>query len=152
MLEYQSWLHLMYNYAQKILHGALSLTWTVTWMQMFGQTSILREFNSLPISVSQSNREHLPCKICKRVPVRTPVLCHWYLAIGVGGLDIHWLDGASTCNIGHEHEIEVVVTVDCEPHPTTLHTWNPAKQSFLPRIKYYMHHVFVRRVGYIIFT
>jgi len=51
-----------------------------------------------------------------RVPVRTLVLRHLYPTVGVGGLDIHRLDGASTGNIGHKHEIEVVVTVDYEPH------------------------------------
>ncbi|WVZ77097.1 hypothetical protein U9M48_024998, partial [Paspalum notatum var. saurae] len=65
---------------------------------------------SLSVSVGDSKREHLPSKVCKRVPVGTPVARHWNPVVGIGGLDIHGLDRAGSSDIGDKHKVEVVMT------------------------------------------
>ena len=89
------------------------------------------EFNSLSIRVCDSKREHLPGKICKRVPVRTPVACQWCPVTRIGGLDFHGLDGASSRNVGHKHKVEVVMPIDGEAHPTSLHARNSTSKKLV---------------------
>lgn len=88
------------------------------------------EFKCLPISVGDSKREHLPSKVRQRVPVRSPVARHWYPIIRTGALDVHGLDGAGSCHIGHKHKVEVVVPVDRKPYSTSLQARNSASKNF----------------------
>ncbi|KAB8086774.1 hypothetical protein EE612_010298, partial [Oryza sativa] len=83
------------------------------------------EDERLAIGDGDPEGEALAGEVGQRVPLGAPVVRHGHPVRRLGALHVHGLDRAGRPDVGQQHQLEVVVPVDGEPHPALLHARNP---------------------------
>lgn len=78
------------------------------------------------VTESDLKGERLAVEVGVALPVLAPIPRHGLPSIGFGTFDGNRVDIPCTSNVGDENQIEVRVSIDCEPHSSFLHARDPA--------------------------
>lgn len=82
------------------------------------------------ISGSDHERQALSIQVGVHLPVLAPVAPHG-LPPSSGAFDLHCLDGATAADVGDEHQVEELVSVDGEVHAARPLARNSAHHGFI---------------------
>ena len=84
--------------------------------------------NSSSITRSNLKWETLSIEVRVTLPILAPISWHG-LPSGLRTLDRHRMDVTGSSNVGDEYQVEVRVSIDCEPNSSFSYTRYPANSS-----------------------
>ena len=87
------------------------------------------EDDGLAVGDGDPEGQPLAVEVGEGVPVGSPVARHGHPVRRPGPPHVHGPDGPRPGDVGHQHQVEVVVPVDGEAHPSLLHARHPAQSS-----------------------